>query len=182
MRPAKMQLKEYFVAESFFRAQPKFFEASKNEDFTLNTSDFEIEVALGERSEDSNKKICELSITLEDETEQAFPYVFRTVMLGFFELDESCAEEEAELLLKTNAPSVLYSAAREFLLLTTGRSLYMPLMLPTVTFLPAGEENAKKNIKGKTAAKQKSAKTPKKRNKNADEINLSSISDTTKQS
>lgn len=145
MRPARMQLKQYFVAESSFRAQPKYFSAEnqEEEDLRLNPSDLKIGVALGQRSENSGEKICELSIELEDETGQAFPYVFRTVMLGFFDLDESCAEDEADLLLKTNAPAVLYSAAREFLLLTMGRGLYAPLMLPTVTFLPAHEEPAK---------------------------------------
>lgn len=140
MRPSRMQLKEYFVAESFFRAQPKYFANANKEDFKLNSSDLQIEVALGQREEVVNEKICELSISLKGDIEQNSPYIFSIVLLGFFTLDESCAGEEAELLLKTNAPAVLYSAAREFLLLTTGRSLFTPLMLPTVTFLPAGEE------------------------------------------
>lgn len=160
MRPARMQLKEYFVAESFFRLQPKYSTTVANkDDFRLSPSDLTIKVALGEHSENANEKICELTIMLKDETEQTFPYVFRTVMLGFFDLDQSCEPDEAELLLKTNAPSVLYSAAREFLLLTTGRSMFTPLMLPTVTFLPVPVEKSAKTIKGESKTKRQSAKT-----------------------
>lgn len=158
MRPARMQLKEYFVAESFFRTQTEYLTVADQEDFKLNSSDLEIKVALGQHSENANEKICELTIALENKNEEKTPYVFKIVMLGFFDLHESCQAEEAELLLKTNAPSVLYSAAREFLLLTTGRGMFSPLMLPTVTFLPVEQDPTVKNIdleKSKTRNRKK---------------------------
>jgi preprotein translocase subunit SecB len=161
MHPAKMQLKEYFVNELFFRAQTKFFDAAQSIDFRLKPADLEIEVSLGQNAENQNEKMCQLSLSLKDETEQAFPYVFNIVLVGFFDLDESaCAGDEGERLLKINAPSVLYSAAREYLLLTTGRSFFAPVMLPTVTFIPAQEETTAKD-KGDAAIpkKRRTAKT-----------------------
>lgn len=164
MRPARMQLNEYFVAESFFRAQVGYAESELEENFRLTPSHLKIEVSLGEHAENPHNHLCQLSVSLEDETEEAFPFVFKIVLLGFFDIDDNCSPEEAELLLKTNAPSVLYSAAREFLLLTTGRSMFPPVMLPTVTFLPKKEEKTVKKPKQlakKPAAKPK-LKKPKK--------------------
>jgi hypothetical protein len=58
MHPAKMQLKEYFVNELFFRAQTKFFDAAQSIDFRLKPADLEIEVSLGQNAENQNEKMC----------------------------------------------------------------------------------------------------------------------------
>ena len=93
------------------------------------------------------------------------PFDFKVVMIGFFKISEECSEEETEILMTNTAPSVLYSAAREYLLIITGRSRYLPVLLPTVTFFPkrriTKEEIKERIAKGQVSlVGKKDKKTP----------------------
>lgn len=130
-----MQLENYFVEELAFQVRQDYEPDSENPP-KLNPSDLEIEVRLGEIKEDTFKKMCHLTVTLKENLEKAFPYNFTLSMVGFFQMDASCSENEVEILLKNSAPSMLFTAARELLMIVTGRARFQPLMLPTMAFLP----------------------------------------------
>jgi preprotein translocase subunit SecB len=148
MQPSKMQLENYFVEELSFGLNNNYKLDSENLP-KLASSDLEIEVRLGEANENVSRKMCHL--TISPKPKKKFPYEFKIVLIGFFEIDLKCSEEEKAILLKSNAPSMLFTAAREILLLVTGRTRSMPLMLPTVAFLPIPKRGVKIN---KTLAKK----------------------------
>lgn len=149
-----MQLNRYFVEEVSFNLQNSNIQTLE-EIPKLDSTDLDIEVKLGENKDNENKKFCQLTILLKEKTAETFPYKFKIVLVGFFELDESCSEDEIGIIMTNTAPSMLYTAAREYLLLVTGRTRFLPVMLPTVLFLPK-----KKNTKSKPKAiSAKSKKT-----------------------
>ncbi len=157
MQPSRMQLENYFVEELSFQVRHDYKPGSENPTY-LSPSDLEIEVQLGEIEEDAFKKMCQLTVTLKENLEKPFPYDFKLVMVGFFQMDSSCSEEMVEVLLKNSAPSMLFTAGRELLLLVTGRARFQPLMLPTMAFIPKMKE-VKDKSKKVLSAKQKAVKS-----------------------
>lgn len=85
------------------------------------------------------------------------PYTFSLSMAGFFEVIKTYPKDKAVSLLKLNAPAMLYSAAREFIAITTGRGLWGEMILPSTNFLPRPLVAAKRKAKltKKKAAKNK---------------------------
>lgn len=155
MQPSRVQLEHYFVEEVSFRLRESTIAKLKGEGPKLASDDLEIEVRLGENRDDAKKRFCQVSIKLKPEAAKFFPYHFKAVLVGFFELAEQCSEEESDVLMTNTAPSILYSAAREYLLTITGRTRFLPIMLPTMWFTPKTRTTAKK---GKPPIKDGAAK------------------------
>lgn len=76
-----------------------------------------------------------LDIAHKDVAEQTPRYRFRLRAIGFFRsvADEKPAAEVAQLVA-TNGASILYSSAREYLLMLTSRAPWGQLSLPTMSF------------------------------------------------
>lgn len=159
MQPSKLRLKNYFVEEVSFNLQNAQLKNAE-ENAELNATDLDIEVRLGESKDEKNKRFCQLSIKLKDVKAETYPYKFKAVMAGFFEIDSSCSEPEADLLITNTAPSMLYTAAREYLLLVTGRTRFYPVMLPTVLFVPKTKKTSSEN-KGLSNTKKTDGKIKK---------------------
>lgn len=161
MQQSKMQLENYFVEEAFFSLQSEQIE--NIEDLpNLKSEDLEIEVGLGEGKDDRFKRFCQLTVNLKEKAAETFPYKFKIQLVGFFNLDSTASEDELDMLMTNGAPSMLYTAAREYLLLMTGRTRFLPLMLPTVFFTP--KVNAEKT-KSETKKKTESSKVDKSNSK-----------------
>ena len=149
-----MQLENYFVEEAFFSLQSDLIQ--NIEDLpNLESEDLAIEVALGESKDNHFKRFCQLTVKLKEEAAEHFPYKFKIQMVGFFNLDSSASDDELDMLITNGAPTILYAAAREYLLLITGRTRFLPLMLPTVFFTPKVKQT-KTETKKKTAASKSS--------------------------
>ncbi|MCF8105806.1 MAG: protein-export chaperone SecB [Desulfohalobiaceae bacterium] len=84
-------------------------------------------------------------ITLEihyDNKEFEKAYEFGLKIVGFFTVDENQDQEQLEKCVNVLGPSILYGAAREFLLTITNRGPYPPVYLPTVSFVPIEDNTA----------------------------------------
>ena len=75
-----------------------------------------------------------LTVFHQTEGESNSPYSFRIVLVGFFRVDDNYPTDRAEWLVKTNAPSVLYSIARENIRRVTVDGPWRCVLLPTVSF------------------------------------------------
>jgi len=75
-----------------------------------------------------------LELHFEPDEKSPGPYRIEATMTGFFRLPESLAKEEAVKLAGITGASILYSAAREHLLMVTGRMMWGPFQLPTIRF------------------------------------------------
>jgi preprotein translocase subunit SecB len=137
MRQSPLIIDSYFVKKVQFQLKDGFDTDSTGEGKEIATPKLSINVASGKNTEDANHWRFELNIEAdENSSEPDFPYTFAVSLVGFFRIDKSYPTEQADLLAQVNAPSVLYSAAREFLANVTGRSPYQPILLPSVSFVP----------------------------------------------
>ncbi len=145
--------REYFFPVVQVVAEPKF--SAKND---LNAVNYKIGTDL---SEGENKRTYQLTLEIESthDTEKINAYRVHLVVVGFFEVSPKWPEPEKLILI--NGASILYSAAREYLLTITSRGPWGALMLPTVSFNglsqenEAKEEEPKKKLPRKIAPKKK---------------------------
>jgi len=76
-----------------------------------------------------------LEITGKGDDPEPPPYRFRLRTVGFFRYaGEEIPEAEVARVVGVNASSILYSSAREYLLLITSRAPWGQLRLPTMSF------------------------------------------------
>jgi preprotein translocase subunit SecB len=119
-----------------------------------------------DRKEDNPRRF-RIRITIESNNQKSktLPYEFRITLVGYFKVTEQYPEEQVDLLVSVNGPSVLYSAAREALAALTGRSPLPAIVLPTVTFQSTSleiQEKEKTNKPRKTTRRKRSARSSKK--------------------
>ena len=156
MQASKLQLENYFVDEVSFRLKDAVLK-KQNAESNLTPQDLEIEVRLGESKNEERKRFCQIEIKPKEKRAKRFAYDFRIVLVGFFELSAECSDEDAAVLINNTAPSMLYTAAREYLLTMTGRTRYLPILLPTVLFVP--EQKSARARPGSVRATRTSRKT-----------------------
>jgi preprotein translocase subunit SecB len=76
-----------------------------------------------------------LDLRHKDIDEEAPRYHFRLRIIGFFSwCSEEQLEEEVAHIVAVNGASILYSSAREYLLMITSRAPWGQLTLPTMSF------------------------------------------------
>lgn len=135
MMNSPLQLKGYFLKEIHFSISEDFASppVTKPE---LKSLGLKVEAETSIYGETPRQWRCELAVESSPPPLTSYPYQFRIVYIGFFEVDEHYPEDKVELLAKTNAPALLYSGARELLLMLTSRAPFLaPLFLPSVTFI-----------------------------------------------
>jgi preprotein translocase subunit SecB len=99
---------------------------------------FETKVKVEKKPQNGIYQVAlEIIIMPENETEK-IPYSIDLVTVGLFSVSE--AIKDPEKLLRITGASILYSAAREFLITLTARGPWQPpVFLPTVSFIPPEE-------------------------------------------
>ena len=106
---------------------------------------FDMNVKMLQHKEDPRKWQAVLTIKAVPQDDKPIPYKVDLECVGFFAVDPQVEAAKMPLLVQTNGAAVLFSSAREFLLLVTGRGPWPPLYLPTTNFLappPPAEEEA----------------------------------------
>ncbi|HEX8502636.1 MAG TPA: protein-export chaperone SecB [Pyrinomonadaceae bacterium] len=126
-----------------------------------------VEVKLTRNKTNPHRWRVRLNLSSAEEDNQN-PYEFSTVLVGFFRLTEEYDEEDLQFFIGKNAPTLLFSAAREAIATATGRGPFPALVLPAVVFpsqpdlklLPSAKKPARKAAKksSKTRSTRKSKK------------------------
>jgi len=139
-----LQLKNYFFTNISIRVNPEF-NPDRND---VDTGELAVNVSVTPSEQQENLFQVDLEIKLEPkEDKEIVPYQIQLVTVGIFEINPEWPKEKIMELLKITGASLLYSAAREFLLITTSRSPWKPLMLPTISFAPTKNRTShSKNI------------------------------------
>jgi len=107
--------------------------------------DYKIEVSL---SHDKEKKLYQVAIEITSiQDDKAHQYAINVVAIGIFRVDKRF--KDINKLLYINGASMLYSAAREFLITITSRGPWGAVTLPTHSFLEQFKKEAK-NMTNKT--------------------------------
>ncbi|MCF8056080.1 MAG: protein-export chaperone SecB [Desulfocapsa sp.] len=135
------------VIEYFF----PFVQVSADPEFVPEDDDsvVECETKVGVESnfvKNIHQVSLEITVMPENEDER-IPYAIHLIAVGLFQVDENW--DDVDKLLRVNGASILYSAAREFIITISSRGPWAAAILPTTSFLPPKEtkEQQKKHTK-----------------------------------
>lgn len=157
MQPSPLQLEAYFLKELSFLIIDRLETAPTRSPKSDNIG-IKVGIDAAPRDDDPLKWRCELTVESAEEPESNPPYSFRITFVGFFRVAKGYPAERVELMARTNAPALLYSAAREALVPITSRGPYPAVVLPSVTFLEPPPAKAE----GGNGAAQSAKKAPSK--------------------
>ena len=98
-----------------------------------------------EHEPDNNRYQVVLEIISEPESdEKRQAYSIHLVAIGFFRVDPSWPNDPIKIL-RINGASILYGAAREFLITITARGPWGQIILPSVSFMKEDDIPLKEN-------------------------------------
>jgi preprotein translocase subunit SecB len=80
--------------------------------------------------------VVEEDIAVTPEEKEAIPYKLTLKVVGHFIVSESFDQTKVSELIEVTGGSMLFSAAREFILMLTARGPWPPITLPTVRIVP----------------------------------------------
>jgi len=135
-----LQLEAYFY--------PKIsIEANREYKRTERTPQSEIEVNTKFFLISKDERRWEVSLTIKTiPKEYPIPYAIDIEAVGFFKVDKRYPEGETEKLIHIGAPTILYSATREFILTISSRGPWGPIYIPSTSFLEKPKEKEKTEI------------------------------------
>ncbi len=123
-----LQLEKYFYPNIFIKADPEFKPGKKEFSGKLD-----VKTKLNSLSKEERKWEVSLKMKAVPQ-DHPIPYQFELEVVGIFKVSPDFPEKEMEELVRMAGSSMLYSAAREFLLLITSRGPFGGVALPTITF------------------------------------------------
>lgn len=156
MQPSPLQLEAYFLKELTFTITDQL-ETPPKRSAKADNLGIKVQADAGPRDDDPFKWRCELTVESVEEAEIIPPYRFRITFVGFFHVAKGYPAERVELMARTNAPALLFSAAREALVPITSRGPYPAIVLPSVTFLEAPPATKLEGSNGPAASTTKGA-------------------------
>lgn len=123
-----LKIVSYFFPAVAVAADPNF-----NPD--NDTVEPEVEVNIGvARDEENDSYEVALEISLEAENEKKKqPYSISLVAIGIFQVAPDFPDPDK--LLRLNGASIIYGAAREFIITITSRGPWGQVMLPSISFI-----------------------------------------------
>jgi preprotein translocase subunit SecB len=130
-----LELIEYIFPEIECRANPK---CPRNPD-EIVAPKVRVSNKMAIKENDENIFRLSLEISFGDK-DQLCSYMGRVKAVGIFTAPPDLDEKEKHVYI--NGSSILYSAAREFILSITSRGPNIPLMLPTIRFHVRGNDRA----------------------------------------
>lgn len=131
MKPSPLSLDNYFVTELIFSANKAYDPSQAGE---LKFDDLIVEPTCLNGEPDKHEWQVGLRLRFQPKAEANYPYTFSLELVGFFRVLSLLPAESEERLVKTNASSMLYGAAREIIRAATSRGPYVAIILPSVSF------------------------------------------------
>ena len=154
MSPTPLRLEHYFFSRIQSEANPEFV---KGEGDAPEQEDVEVGVRIVVLQHESDLNRYQLTLTVDKVTakEGVLPYQLDFQVVGLFSVDPDFKHDNIDKLVQVNGASMLYTAAREHVLMVTGRGPWGPFQLPTVNFHWAVSQHEDKAVKRTKRAKQK---------------------------
>lgn len=167
MKPAPLQLTDYYLTSFSFEANPDF-DPDTPLAFDFETLQVTPEVRLtDDLGDDGTKWLVTLLISQTIPENQNTPYSFNLQIQGLVLVSPHLTGNTLERAIQANGPALLFGAAREIIRAATGRGPWAPVIIPSTNFLtdlpPALSPKKKKVLKQskKVTKKTVSKKTAK---------------------
>ncbi len=133
MKPAPINLLDYFATDIALRANPGF---DGNRALEFKIGDFNAEPTVLRSPSESVERRWQVSLDIRYTPGEGvnYPYAYRVHLVGFFKVEDWVALENEERTVRIHGASVLYGMAREIVRALTGRGPHRPVLIPTVSF------------------------------------------------
>ena len=129
-----LQLEGYFYPRIIIKADPKYKPSNGKRDVEID-----IKSKFSLRSE--QERTWQVIIFIKTiRNKGSIPYDIEIQSVGFFKVALDYPEDEMEKLVEIGGPSILYSAARDFILTITSRGPWGELLIPSITFIKQQEK------------------------------------------
>lgn len=130
MTRSPLQLENYLFTEISVKANPAYRVSSEE----AHIPEVKATVRVLQNKDASDKWLIFLDITIFGSAKNG-PYDISLGMMGDFLVKEESQGIPVEKIVAVWGPTLLYSAAREYILATTGRMPWGALIIPTTSFI-----------------------------------------------
>jgi len=131
MKPAPIQLLDYFLTDLHVSANPSFNPKAK---VPLTFEDFEISLEFNPAKDKHREYRVILDLKYQPPAEANVPYLFTAQIVGELLVFDAVEDALADRLVHTNGPSMLYGVLREVIRDATARGPYTAVILPSTSF------------------------------------------------
>ena len=149
MKKSPLKVKNYFVTGLSVKANP-IVEGTQGP--LVGEANVTTKVEAAQRTDNKREWKVALQLNCEPVEKNAGAYVVAMELIGFFEVDNVLPVDRIGDVVAANAPAILYSAARELILLITGRGPFPPFSLPSATFIDETPSSQKRRAEAQKAA------------------------------
>ena len=158
MRGSGLHLEGYFLRELSVELNKSFADKTNfaawngyhyhpDKSFKVEPTQFQVKSEIGRKIDDPSRWRYELSIRSSGRKDK-IPYSFRISIAGYFHIHaDKILDGDERSIVYVNAPSVLFSAARDLLASATARGPFPAVILPLVSFADEAEDIAVKSAK-----------------------------------
>ncbi len=108
------------------------------------------EIQIGQNKDDPGRWRVVLSLKTQAAYEMKMPYKIDLECTGYFKVGPDVEEGNIAYRVRANGGAILYSSAREFLLLVTGRGPWNGFYLPTTIFFESANQEEEAEPGGPT--------------------------------
>jgi hypothetical protein len=133
MKPAPINLLDYFATEIALTANPEF---DANHPLEFRAGDFVAEPTVLRSPSGAIERRWQVSLEIRHSLGEGvnYPYSYRVRLVGFFRAEDWLMAESEERTVRIHGASVLYGMAREIVRALTGRGPHRAVLIPTVSF------------------------------------------------
>lgn len=150
-----LRLEHYFFAKVHIEANPP---TEGKEETLPPTATINVGTAVDLMRHEKDSHKYQLTLAIHDLScdERPLPYLIEIQVVGIFVVDPEFKHDDINRLITVNGASLLYSAMREFVLMTTGRGPWGAFQLPTINFhqIVLSQGNAAKEAISKPSRKK----------------------------
>ncbi|MFT5634295.1 MAG: preprotein translocase subunit SecB [Rubritalea sp.] len=158
MKPAPLQLVDYFIIKLNLEANPLYDEEGEK-GANLDTISVTQEVSQEETQEsDGTTWRVAMNIKQEIPKDRNIPYQFELEIHGEIYAFPVFEGKRLETVIKANAPAMLFGAAREIIRAATGRGPFPAVVIPSTNFIEPQQKTAVKRVAAKKTVAKKIAK------------------------
>lgn len=139
---APLQLERYFFTKVQVEANSAYVQTLAGEAGTEGGEDqqhikLRFDLGLGENKNDPTKYQVIIGIDELQSEKAELPYKIALEVVGQFSIDKNFKHDNIRKIVQVNGGSMLYSAAREFILTITGRGPWPAYQLPAISIYDA---------------------------------------------
>lgn len=139
MARVPLRLESYYIDKLTFAVNPQYWQDNDENDESCRfaaENHVEVDTEILQHGIEKTLFQITMSVKLTDTAAAKTPYHISLAMNGIFRIEDGTDEETLDRFLTNAGATILYGAAREFVMQLTARGPAGPIILPAVSFPP----------------------------------------------